>query len=253
MLQQRVNRLRNLELGDHTAIIHRFRFEYLPIMGVLLVPKNWPEAFTGRATWHMFKVQGSMMEILPPCQKLACGLGVLLVAVICAPIVKGDTITTYTYTGNVYTEATGAFTLSEDVSGFFTESTPLAANLSETLISAPTTFSFSDGPDTFTQSSNLSAEHFFIGTDENGNIDSWEIVLQTGSPADELTTSQNGDEVCEFDCGTFADNDDNPGGSWTTTSISTPEPASILLMPAGLLALALLARNRKVLLTACRR
>jgi hypothetical protein len=58
---------------------------------------------------------------------------------------------TYTYTGNHFTNAVAPYTTSESITGYFTTSTPLTANLNAADISSSVQFfSFSAGQSTWT-------------------------------------------------------------------------------------------------------
>jgi len=94
---------------------------------------------------------------------------------------------TYTYTGNDFTTATGAYTTSDFVSGYFTLASALGDNLvlaSET----PATYSFSDGVQTISSLSPPTDVTFEISTDASGNIDAWFINLENPSPLNQIST-----------------------------------------------------------------
>ena len=85
--------------------------------------------------------------------------------------------TTYTYTGNVFTTAYAPFTLANSVSGSFTITT-LSPDLLDDPVT-PTTFSFSDGVNTFTNTNASITEYFEVSTNASGAITNWDIGGQT--------------------------------------------------------------------------
>jgi hypothetical protein len=82
---------------------------------------------------------------------------------------------TYTYTGNPYTVCNGNYSpcSNYEVTGSFTVSTPLGADLNNQAIT-PTSFSFTDGSLTLTQS-NTTSSYFDMSTDGSGNISGWSL------------------------------------------------------------------------------
>jgi hypothetical protein len=176
--------------------------------------------------------------------------------------------TTYTYTGNDFTTITcvancpsPAFATSDFISGSFTLSSPLAPNLDEVSI-FPSSFTFTDGPDTFTSGNplisvcNCSPSFSNFSTDASGNITAWNIMLTLGElGAASLTTVDaylgvvRGTTV--EDSANFSDNTpdgftgqnaaQNTGdaGTWTASATSSaPEPGSLILLVMGLVGIA---------------
>ncbi len=85
---------------------------------------------------------------------------------------------TYTYTGNPFTQVSGVYTTSDFLSGSFTASMPLAANLSNaTIVPLITTFAFSDGVFTWSPANSYVNTAIF-STDASGNITNWTLGLQ---------------------------------------------------------------------------
>jgi hypothetical protein len=181
--------------------------------------------------------------------------------------------TTYTYTGNPFTDFTGIYPLSgtSNVSGSFTVAQPLAPNLFDAHVT-PTTWDFTDGhfswvPGTY-GSGEVGTGGFVITTDSAGNITNWGISLDvkgtitlsstcdnsTGT-VDFILFTNNGEDFSETRfVGTpptscldgEADNSGTPGTWAMTTSgggggggggTGVPEPSSVLLLAAGLLGL----------------
>jgi len=163
---------------------------------------------------------------------------------------------TYTYKGNDFTTVTGTgLTTSDSVTGSFTLASPLGVNLNGGNVAASAlSFSFTDGPDTITNSTpgvdscNCSPT-IDIWTDGSGNIINWDIGLTVGNLGSETILSQ--DYFAGIFTGTLirdSGNLDNSGnntasnsgeaGTWTASSSSAaPEPGSIWLLGAGLAAL----------------
>jgi hypothetical protein len=144
--------------------------------------------------------------------------------------------TTYTYTGNEFQSATAPYTLTDFVSGFFTLASPLGDNLAAAA-ETPTSYSFTDGVQTFSSVSPPPNVTFKISTDLSGNIDGWLISLQSGvnivstatSPNQEdLGTSSGGVADNFFDAGTW-----KASGGGTST---VPEPRTVSWMLLCLLA-----------------
>ena len=83
---------------------------------------------------------------------------------------------TYTYTGNDFTIATSPYTHSDSVSGFFTLAAALNDNFSGAI--TPTSYSFTDGVQTFTNASPPATVTFEVDTGASGNITEWFVFLQ---------------------------------------------------------------------------
>jgi hypothetical protein len=93
--------------------------------------------------------------------------------------------TTYQYTGNPFTEATGPYTTSDFVSAMVTLAGPLAPNFNGTV--TPTAFTFSDGVQTIT---NLTSGFTFFNfvTGPTGQIINWMAFVRRPEPNTGITT-----------------------------------------------------------------
>lgn len=172
-----------------------------------------------------------------------------------AVVARADTYQ-YTYTGNDFTFAQAPFTANDCITGFFIAAAPLASNVTVEEIT-PVAFSFSDGLDTISNTSNPSSVDFVVGTDNSGNIARWSItVLLPGTKSTGYTAAlftqgnldgQSQDAAGRDGGAVFASNSQDPG-SWTETTlpsqVPTPEPESIVLLGSGSLALAGAIRRR---------
>ena len=175
--------------------------------------------------------------------KYGLGLGMLTMAIF-VPGAHAGTITTYTYTGNDFTLVNSPYTTSNSIQGNFTIAT-LADNLSFGSIT-PTSYDFTDGVQTGNQT-NSTVSVFEVSTNGEGQITDWDIELSIG--AGFLTTDWAGSIIGGGDIGNnenggigFVNND---SGTWAATT--TPEPSTFVLIPAGLVAVALLqVRGKKI-------
>jgi len=148
---------------------------------------------------------------------------------------------TYTYTGNDFELVFGgSYTTSDFVSGSFTVASALPDNLvfSNDNVT-PTSYSFTDGVQTFSSMSPPTNVTFDIGTDGSGNINKWDITLGSGPPNnDTLSTFSGGSDTGEMDnMSSFGEVIGDPG-TWTVSGSTspTPEPGRVSWMLVGLLA-----------------
>jgi hypothetical protein len=184
-------------------------------------------------------------------------LGVALAFAAAAQTAHANAI--YTYTGNDFNLFTGVpstvFNTSDRVTATITTIAALAPNLSEYLISSyagsTTTWSFSDGVDTLTNSDNPAdvGGFFWVSTDSSGNIDQWDfsiesedgeaniIITCTANPscptAEDL--GSEGPAYLNYPAGRIV----SDPGSWaeTTSGAATPEPSTGIMAILGVLAL----------------
>jgi hypothetical protein len=203
-----------------------------------------------------------------PKEMLAPGAPVLKLAllatfVLALPLMASASYT-YTYTGNDFTTITcvgncpsPAYSTSDFISGSFTLPSPLAPNLDDVSI-FPSSFTFTDGPDTFTSGDPLisvcSCSPFFsnFSTDASGNITAWNIMLTLGElgAASLTTVDANLGVIRGLTVDDYANYSDNTpdgftgqntaqntgdAGTWTLgTASSAPEPGSLVLLVTGL-------------------
>lgn len=173
--------------------------------------------------------------------------------------------TTYSYTGQPFTDVSGAYTTSNAITGQFTLAAPLAPSIATDTAITPLTFSFTDGLQTVTNTSTLTPDTFFtIQTNATGNISLWDIYITFTTPdgeahletlddvigpflavADEATHDHSSESSLIIDAGT------NTGlpGTWTkatTPTAATPEPASLTLLATGLAATGTMLTRRRI-------
>jgi len=181
-----------------------------------------------------------------------------LLTIVLAPAAIAGPVTTYTYTGPAFTTFTGvaACPVQCDLSGWFTVSSPLAANLTNATIT-PTSFSFTDGLNTLTNLNTTGtfdqANFLLFSTNGAGQITQWEIILQhVGLAEMETFSSISGgapsDEAWIGNPGTTSGTAlwvgaaGGSSGPWvpSTLTTTTPEPTSLLLLGTGLLGLGIM-------------
>jgi hypothetical protein len=180
-----------------------------------------------------------MKTFSPP--RISLGIAILMMAV-GAQRVSATTITTYTYTGNDFTSASAPYTTGDSVQGSFTIAT-LGDNLAFGQIT-PLSFSFSDGVTTYDQTG-ATVVDFYVETGATGALVNWLIDLTDLGSDRSIEVGRYSEDYGDGEwVGGFATVVAANGepGVWGTV----PEPSTFVLIPTGLLALALLARKRKI-------
>ncbi len=105
-------------------------------------------------------------------------LALLAALLLSAPLLTAQ-VTTYSYIGQDFTYASGAYTTGDSVTGSFTVSSPLADNLNTLTTISPTSFSFTDGVDTISSnSSDLTDVQFEVETNATGGLTAWDILVE---------------------------------------------------------------------------
>lgn len=170
---------------------------------------------------------------------------ILLLAGLAAGILSASEVT-YTYTGNPFEVATGLYTTSDFVSGYFTLSSALGDSQTLEAIT-PDSYSFSDGVQTISSASPPPDVTFEVSTDLNGNISGWFINLETPSgPYSQISTETTPNQE---DLGALG-NDEGYNffdkGAWLESGGGTspvPEPGNVALIGLGLVGIGLVRRK----------
>jgi hypothetical protein len=163
--------------------------------------------------------------------------------------------TTYTYTGADFTTASGIYSTSDFISGWFTVDAPMAANFAGTI--TPTSFAFTDGVQTITNvNADTANNKFGFAFDASGNMVNWSVQIdinmtQYGSGQYD-TIAMNGGSSVVWDwaivsqggqpIGHYGEAQNSVSGRWTESA--TPEPSSFVLFLTGLICVAGLVRRR---------
>jgi hypothetical protein len=201
--------------------------------------------------------------------KFVCSIGLLLLLCLTLPTSLRADSYTYTYTGNSF-GYNGSFYALTGVSGSFTLASPLAPGTTTDPHGAVLDFSFTDGESIFDLANFVSAppaypfgpqNAFSVTTNAAGQIVAWDIILYSGLyPSGGFITTCNEGAACSYGVSQDGVNDWTldynadlgPGGvygtytesTWVNSSISTPEPSSLLLFAIGSLALVALAGRK---------
>lgn len=206
--------------------------------------------------------------------KLVCSIGLLAVLSLMLPgSLRADSYT-YTYTGNPFGYNGSAYPLT-GVSGSFTLASPLAFGATtdlapDTAGSPVTSYSFTDGKSSWTLGNFVLAppaypdgpqNAFSVTTDASGQIVAWDITIYSGlypsggwiftcNEGAACTTGVSQDGVNDWDLDYNADLGGGgvygaySQGSWVYSSVSTPEPSSLLLIAIGLLGLLVVSARK---------
>lgn len=158
--------------------------------------------------------------------------------------------TTYTYTGNNFNSVKGPYTTSDSVSGSITLADALASNLAGFTTVSPTSFSFSDGINTVTNTTANVGSLFAFKTDALGNIFQWQVSVYTGSVFTFSIATVNAPGLYGLDDHVFVNSGNtaygqilNNPGTWTVATV--PEPETYAMILAGLGLMGAVARRRK--------
>jgi hypothetical protein len=184
---------------------------------------------------------------------LLCGLALTVIPLKSAP---AETVYTYSYVGNPFTDVTSPFTTSDFITASFTTNSLLAANsvFGETDI-YPTTFSVSDGIDTITNGNpGVDFETITFSTDAVGDITEWDFHIADQTTGNIMTQNFKdspifGTEIRDLSIQfpSLAQGEVlNDPGVWSVseTTATTPEPSSIALLGSGALGIIGLMRRR---------
>jgi hypothetical protein len=201
--------------------------------------------------------------------KLVCSIGLLAVLSLMLPgSLRADSYT-YTYTGNPFGYNGSVYPLT-GVSGSFTLASPLAPGTTTDPHGAVIDFSFTDGQSIFDLANFVSAppaypdgpqNAFSVTTDAGGQIIAWDIVVYSGlyptggwiftcNEGAACNTGLSQDGVNDWDLDYNADLGGGgvygsySQGSWVNSSVSTPEPSSLLLIAVGLLGLLVVSARK---------
>ena len=98
----------------------------------------------------------------------------------------------YEYSGSNFTSFSGGYTSGDSISGSLVLASALGDNLNLASVN-PTSFSFSDGIQTISNTSNLASTQFWISTNASGDITGWAINLH------EWWSAGNGQHVIATD------------------------------------------------------
>jgi hypothetical protein len=164
-------------------------------------------------------------------KRLVLMLATVAFLIATASVAHADT--TYTYTGNPFTDFTGIYPLSgtSNVSGSFTVAQALAPNLFDAQV-APTTWDFTDGHFVWAPGDYLDANGdgkpnglvgtgaFVITTDSNGNITNWGISLHVEGPVTLSSLCNNSTGTIDYTLFT------NNGEDFSIDSFSGTPPTS---------------------------
>jgi hypothetical protein len=168
-------------------------------------------------------------------------IATLLLGLTVAPV----NAATYTYTGKNYTTATGNYTTSMSITGFFKVASPLTGNFSGSIV--PQSYSFFDGVNTLDKSNSL-AFSFNITTNSGGDIFMVfpGIVIATPNSEKQILLQAASDNAYDGSGGSFTLATSLTPGTWQRTDVSVvPVPAALPLLASGLGALGFIGWRRK--------
>lgn len=174
-------------------------------------------------------------------QAIHLGSILLFIFVLFAPMLLSAQQTTYSFTGKPFTSATGVFTTSDYISGFFIVNNPLVSTTLGTLFT-PLSYSFTAGPLTLTN--NNSTPFFTMQTSATGQIEQWYIELTVPSSSNSIRTLSYTTGYTEnltyyqppnssVSLGLYQSFNGSIPGTWVITTIEVPEPTSALILASG--------------------
>jgi len=175
-------------------------------------------------------------------------LGGLTACILTLPMMASS-VYTYTYTGNLFEAAYGPYNTTTDaVDGNFTLSSPLGdSQVNESV--TPTSYSFTDGVQTFSSTSSPAADETFkFSTSPTGTITAWTVDLGSASFNSVSTFTDEDEGALDEGFGGYGENIAD-AGSWAVSVSSgggtsaVPEPGTVGLLSFGLLAICVAARK----------
>jgi len=152
----------------------------------------------------------------------------------------------YTYTGNDFTSVSGSYNTTDSLDGSMTFTTALASDLDDAEL-YPTSFTFSDGVQTITNSTATNSVYIEVSTDAAGIIDSWYMYFPNPGSGNYIETIANSQGSLTEDVGSTSSvvaYDENNPGTWTESPVAAPEPSSLAIIAVGMSVLGLFCRRR---------
>src|SRR5262245_7583431 len=150
---------------------------------------------------------------MKPLPKILLALTAVAAVSVACPVSVQAVPTTYTYTGQHFTDASSPYSTSDFASGMLTLAGPLAPNFSGFV--TPIAFSFTDGHPTISNPTTTGAA-FLFQTGPTGTIEQWLVdILGVGGRIDSNNAFLNVQELGRRDGDGSGSNFDMPG-IWAT-------------------------------------